>query len=163
MLKLTKKADYGIIALVHLAHHRGNPVSCREISDKFCIPFPLLSNVLKTLAHHGIVESIRGVKGGYRLAVDPHQLTLGTLLEALEGPIRLTECMDLPLGISSNCRIEPTCPIRAPVRKLHERFRSLLRGITFAEIARDVCDPNNGGHQIYEVAHLFGQPVHHQG
>ncbi|MBI2194642.1 MAG: Rrf2 family transcriptional regulator [Planctomycetes bacterium] len=163
MLKLTKRSDYGIIALVHLARNHGDSVSCRDIASRFCIPLPLLSNILKTLARHGVVESVRGSKGGYRLAMPPEDLTLAKLLEILEGPIRLTECMELPQGVGSDCKIEPLCPIRAPVRKIHERFRTWLQGVTFAELAGEVGEARNGGHQVYEVAPIHGQPIHHPG
>ena len=161
MLKLTKKSDYGIIALVHLTRRRGTSVSCREITERYHIPYPTLSNVMKTLAHYEIVESVRGVNGGYRLAVDPKELSLGSLLEVLEGPIKLTECMDLPDGTTSDCKIEKYCPVRAPLRKLHDRFQDWLKELTFAEIAEDSDEFIEEGKQFYEVAHLHGQPVHH--
>ena len=156
MLKITKKADYGIIALSHLAGCSESSVSCREIAKRSGIPLHLLSNILKTLSHHGIVESVRGANGGYRLAVKPEEVSLGRLLEILEGPIRLTECMELEAGSSSDCKLEASCPVRAPMKKLHDKFKEWLEEVTFADLTSDSDSPNEGGKQLYEIAGLYG-------
>ena len=91
MLALTKKTDYAIIALAHMAQ-RQEMASAREISERFHIPLQLLMNILKSLCHGEVVRSTRGVKGGYSLAMRPEQISLDTIIRAVEGPVRFVQC-----------------------------------------------------------------------
>ncbi len=163
MLNFTKKTEYGIIALTCLVKTQSRSVNSREISSEYGIPLPILSNIMKELAGHGIVESQRGAKGGYRLQGKPEALTLGRILEALEGKVRLTECMDLPSGEASDCRLEGSCPVRAPLKRLQEKVKGWLDDVSLAEIAGDSTEPIKKGPKLYEVAHIYGQPIHHSG
>src|SRR5678809_659996 len=97
MLKLTKKADYGLIALRHLACQAQNGSikvtgSAKEISDRYRIPLPLLSKVLQTLVRNGLLVSEQGATGGYKLARDPHEITALEVIRSIDGPIILTQC-----------------------------------------------------------------------
>src|SRR5690242_11870832 len=111
MLNLTKRVDYGLIALTHLAcvergaasegNGNGNAsarLSVRGMAEAYNMSQPLLANVMKDLARLGFVRSVRGTKGGYELAFPPEQLTVGRVAEALEGPLRLTECVQAQEG-----------------------------------------------------------------
>src|SRR4051794_23260368 len=93
MLNLTKRVDYGLIALTHLALHREKRLSAREVAQVYGLSQPLLANVFKELARLGFVRSVRGTKGGYELAQEPREIPVGRLVESLEGPVRLTECI----------------------------------------------------------------------
>src|SRR5579885_560121 len=85
MLKLTKKADYGLIALKHLAlRPNGSTVSAKDIADCYGIPLPLLSKILQRLARQGFLRSEHGTNGGYRLARDPHQITTLDVIRAID-------------------------------------------------------------------------------
>jgi len=137
MLALTKKTGYGLIAMTHLAKLRaGQVASAREVADRYNIPVSLLMNVLKELAAAGYVESLRGPHGGYRLAADPERITLADLIIALEGPIRLAECITDEHGVSNDrpCRLLDSCPIADPVHRVHRRLSDFLRTVTLAEI-----------------------------
>ena len=137
MLALTKKTGYGLIAMTHLARLRaGQVASAREVADRYNIPASLLMNVLKELAAAGYVESLRGPHGGYRLAADPERITLADLIIALEGPIRLAECITDEQGVSNDrpCRLLDSCPIAGPVHRVHRRLSDFLRTVTLAEI-----------------------------
>ena len=137
MLALTKKTGYGLIAMTHLARlQAGQVASAREVADRYNIPTSLLMNVLKELAAAGYIESLRGPHGGYRLAVDPGQVTLADLITALEGPIRLAECIADEQGVSDDqpCRLLDSCPIADPVHRVHRRLSDFLRTVTLAEI-----------------------------
>ena len=137
MLTLTKKVDYGLIALVHLATDDGHKASARQISEKFGVPLPILMNILKTLAHQGFVKSLRGAKGGYLLAFDPREISVGRLVRALEGPVRMVECVP-PLGANEDrCRVELRCPIKSAFWKLHSRLQRFLDEVTLADLASD--------------------------
>jgi len=137
MLAMTKKTGYGLIAMTRLAQLDGQEVaSAREISEQFGVPQSLLMNVLKELAAAGHVESVRGARGGYRLARDPHEITLADLIVAVEGPIRLAECVAGRDAVADRqpCRIVDRCPIADPVHRVHRRLSDFLKTVTLAEI-----------------------------
>ncbi len=95
MLKLTKKADYGLIALKHLAVQQTaqqESTSAKEIADSYHIPLPLLSKVLQRLVRHGFLQSEHGTNGGYRLARDSRTISALEVVRAMDGPIILTSC-----------------------------------------------------------------------
>lgn len=139
MLSLTKKTEYALIALCHLARTEESVVSARDIAAKYGVPLPLLMNVLKTLHQSGQVQSARGAHGGYRLAMPADQIKLVDLVEAIDGPVRLVRCVTpLPAG-EEGCELTRTCPIRRPVNRLHEQLRNFLAGVTIADLAFDSC------------------------
>ncbi len=140
MLRLTKKTDYGVIALTHLCTQRDRVVSAREISERFGIPLPLLSNIMKVLSRRGLVRSVRGTSGGYQLTEDPGRIRLTQVIEALEGPFRLTECMSRePCGDGKEdtcgCHLTPSCPISRPLIQVHRQVEHVLDGVTIASLA----------------------------
>ena len=92
MLKISRLTDYGLLATIYLARKRGEVVSAREIAEFYHLPVPTVTKVLKTLQQGGIVRSHRGVAGGYSFDGDAETLTLGQMLELLEGPWDLVEC-----------------------------------------------------------------------
>jgi Rrf2 family protein len=136
MLGLTKKTGYGLIAMTHLARHPRRLVSARQIAERFGVPASLLMNVLKELAAAGYVESVRGARGGYRLARRPDEVNLADLVADLEGPVRLAECVTDPTGDRAECTCQAMarCPISDPVHRVHRRLRDFLKKVTLAEI-----------------------------
>lgn len=132
MLKLTKKADYGLIALRHLASERRG-ASAKDIADSYTIPLPLLSKILQKLARNGLLISEQGTHGGYRLARDPHQITTLEVILSIDGPIILTHCFTE----HSECDQSGRCPVRQPLRKVHEGILRLLSGITISDLSQD--------------------------
>ncbi len=93
MLKLTKKADYGLIALKHLAVADGNgTASAKEIADAYGIPLPLLAKILQKLTKIGLLQSVAGTNGGYKLARPAKRITALEVIRAIDGPIILTAC-----------------------------------------------------------------------
>ena len=141
ILALTKKCDYALIALAHLVRAGDRSISAREIAGLYHLSQPLLMNVLKQLTRHGLVRSSRGVKGGYALSVDAEALTLDRLLDAVEGPLRLSRCVPREGSNGSACDLLATCPIRTPVQRVQGRLREFLSGITLREIASDWPEP----------------------
>ena len=136
MLALTKKTDYAIIALAYMAQ-RDEMASAREISERFHMPLPLLMNILKSLCHGEVVRSTRGAKGGYSLAMRPEQLSLDTIIRAVEGPVRFVQCAGDEVDGEDRCELEPNCPVTRPIRKIHAKLRDFLSGVTLAQIAFD--------------------------
>lgn len=132
MLKLTKKADYGLIALRHLAHNPAG-ASAKEIAAAYGIPTPLLSKVLQTLTRGGLLLAAHGTNGGYRLARLPEAITALEVVRAIDGPVILTSCFTQQGG----CYQSGKCSVREPLRKIHEGILDLLGNITIAGIAQD--------------------------
>lgn len=137
MLALTKRAGYGLIAATHLAKLPASRVaSARKIAERFGMPTALLMNVLKDMASAGIIESVRGSRGGYRLAKPPAQINLAGIITALDGPIRLAACITGETGSDAGdtCKLMATCPIVDPVHKVHRKIEDLLRRLTLSDI-----------------------------
>src|SRR4051794_21653674 len=135
MLKLTRKADYGLISLKHMAMKNGSS-SAREIADTYGIPLPLLSKVLQKLARTGFVQSEHGANGGYRLRRKPRDITTLEVIRSIDGPIFLTSCFT----DSSECGLSSKCNVREPLRKVHEEIQKLLEKLTIA----DMCEEDEG-------------------
>lgn len=137
MFKISRRLDYAILAVTHLASRSKEvPVSARSLADSTRIPPAILANILKDLTRAGVVRSARGVHGGYELAVNADDLSIGGLVRALEGEVRLVECVSLPgTGQSPTpCQIESNCRVKAPLRRVHERIQELLDGLTFDQL-----------------------------
>ncbi len=136
MLKLTKKADYGLIALRHLATHPTG-ASAKEIAAGYGIPSPLLAKVLQKLARGGLLVAAHGTNGGYRLARDAREINALEVIRTIDGPIILTSCFTQ----HGRCFQSGTCSVREPLRKIHEGILQLLENITIWEIAQDTGAP----------------------
>ena len=134
MLKLTKKADYGLIALKHLAVNSGEvSSSAKAIAECYGIPQPLLAKILQKLTKIGLLQSLPGTNGGYRLARPPQSITALEVIRAIDGPIILTACFTE----HGACEQSEKCTVRAPLRKVHEGILNLLNTITISDMSRD--------------------------
>ena len=132
MLKLTKKADYGLIALKHLAVAHGNgTASAKEIADAYGIPLPLLAKILQKLTKTGLLRSVAGTNGGYKLARPAKRITALEVIHAIDGPIILTSCFT----DHGHCDQSDRCTVREPLRKVHEAILHLLGSITISDMS----------------------------
>ncbi len=136
MLQLTKRTEYGLIALVHMADRDGAIVSVREISEQYPIPRRLLAEVLKDLCRANLVHSHRGAAGGYVLSRPADQITLGAVVVALEGAPALTSCETLGAVAHGECGIEHLCPIRSPLQRIREGVWHLMERTTLRSLIR---------------------------
>lgn len=133
MLKLTKKADYGLIALRHLAVNSGGvSSSAKAIAECYGIPLPLLAKILQKLKKLGMLRSLPGTNGGYRLARAATEITALEVIRAIDGPILLTSCFT-----DGECSQSEKCPVREPLRRVHEGILELLKTITISDMSRD--------------------------
>jgi Rrf2 family protein len=137
MLALTKKTEYALIALCHLARAQSDIVSARDISERHAVRLPLMMNVLKSLSQNGLLHSVRGANGGYRLAVPVDRVSLARVVEAIEGPVRLVRCVTHSDDGHSHCELVSTCPVRGPVVKIHHHLERFLESLTVADVAFD--------------------------
>jgi Rrf2 family protein len=135
MLQLTKKTEYGLIALTHLAQRGGSVSSVREICERYPVPRRLLAEVLKDLCHAQLVESHRGSCGGYSLARGPETISVGDVVAALEGHPSLTSCASLGADTAQSCEVEHVCPIRSPIETLRHELWRLLTRTTLRDLA----------------------------
>ena len=138
MLTLTRRTHYALVALTHLAHCLDRVSSAREIAELYRVPLPILMNILKTLAQHGMVTSVRGARGGYKLATDAREISLHMVVKALEGPVHLFQCSqsDEP-GAGTICKRQSSCPVTATARKVSSRLQEFLDEVTVAELAEE--------------------------
>ena len=141
MLKLTKKADYGLIALKHLTVVRPRSASAKEIADRYGVPVPVLSKVLQKLARSGFLASEHGTNGGYRLAGNPLAITVLDVIRAIDGPIFLTSCFT---ESGPDCEHQDRCNVRDPLRRVHDSILAVLENMSMAELAADPHGYVNG-------------------
>jgi len=131
MIRIRWETDYGLILLGYLSQDPGIRVrTAREAADWAGLPLPIVSKVLKTLAREGILVSHRGVRGGYTLAHPADQITLFEVIQALEGPIGITECTSHP----GACDKETGCPVRINWVRINQAFRESLDKILLSEM-----------------------------
>src|SRR5687767_1258375 len=134
MLRLSKKADYALIAMKHLALRgdRGSS-SAREIAGLYGIPIELMAKVLQRLVQRRLLVSQQGTRGGYQLARVPALITVADVIQAIEGPVTVTAC-STDEGV---CEQFAKCNVRDPLWKVRERILSALGECTIAELAAD--------------------------
>jgi Rrf2 family protein len=138
MLKISKKADYALMALQHMAAVQfgdvtpGRVVNTKEIAEEYNIPLELLAKVLQTLARHALIESHNGPKGGYALARRAHQITIAQILESIEGPLGITDCSHEKDG--EFCMQRENCQIRTPLLKVQDSIAQLLNNMTLQDM-----------------------------
>jgi Rrf2 family protein len=143
MLAMTKKTGYGLVALTYLASlSKDKLASAREIAENFEMPQALVMNILKELSAAGVVESVRGARGGYRLVRGPEEINFVSLMEILEGPMKLAECIreSDPSGGGNHprtCKIMHKCPIADPVHRIHRKIHDYLAQMTLADILHE--------------------------
>ena len=138
MLRLSKKADYALIAMKHLAL-RGDrrSSSAREIAGLYDIPIELMAKVLQRLVRRGLLVSQQGTRGGYHLSRPPLQISVADVIQAIEGPVTVTACST----DEGQCDQFSKCNVRDPLYRVRERILSALGECTIAELAADVPPP----------------------
>ena len=138
MLKISRLTDYGLLAAVNLARKHGEVVSAREIAAFYHLPLPMITKVLKTLHQGQIIGSHRGVGGGYSFGGDAEAVTLGQLLEVLEGPWDLVECESLDQLGQAVCSIRIACPSRTFMFGINVAIKNAFDQVTLGDLARGV-------------------------
>ena len=137
MLRLTKKADYGLMALKFLAEHAEQvSVSARDIAEAYHIPPQLLAKVLQRLAKVGILRSHAGMSGGYSLLKNPREISAFEVIRAIDGPLFITSC-----GTSQHsCDLTDSCTIKEPLARVNDSISGLLQNISIADLAEPAAD-----------------------
>ena len=133
MVRLSKKVEYGLIAIGHIAARSGGDVvTAKEIAAEYKIPYELLAKVLQRLTKAGLILSHQGVHGGYTLAKHPEEVPISVIIHAIEGttPV-IVQCMaDGP----ESCGVFTTCTIKSPLTKVQENIERAFSSMTLSEI-----------------------------
>jgi len=134
VLRFTKRADYGLMAVHYIAAHGDDgAVSAKRIAEEFHIPQERLAKILQRLAKKRLITSHNGPKGGYVLTRPPQEMTVGQVVRALEGPVRIVSCM----VEDDDCPQFSRCNLRGPVQKIQAGISSVLDTMTLAELTAD--------------------------
>ncbi len=134
MMKLSKKADYGLIALKHLAmHDGGNSYSAADISESYSYLAPLMAKVLQKLAKGGLVAARHGSSGGYTLARDAAQISALDVIRAIDGPLFITSCVTS----HGKCDLTTTCSVREPLRRVNDSILEVLEKVTISQMSEE--------------------------
>ena len=136
MISISKKTDYALLALTHLAlSDEGQPIPARDIAGEYEIPAELLAKILQKLARSGLLKSSPGPTGGYTLARPAETITIGAVLEAVEGTPALAHCMR---GHHSDCEQVTRCTIRRPLERINARVLTMLDDVPLSDFVRDL-------------------------
>ena len=133
MLRLSKKADYALIAMKHLAQHRTRApsTSAREIAEQYDIPIELMAKVLQRLVRTGLLVSTQGTRGGYTLGRPSASISVADVIQAIDGPFTVTACSTE----NNDCEQYSKCSVRDPLWQIRERIVAALGTVTLAEMA----------------------------
>jgi Rrf2 family protein len=131
MLKLTKKADYGLMAMKHLAEHADRGAcSAKDVAEAYGIPPEALAKILQKLAKAGLLNSQHGMNGGYTLAREAGLISAFEVIRAIDGPLFITSC----ISVRGECGQSDRCTIREPLRRVNQSIEEVLKRITISEM-----------------------------
>ena len=131
MLKLSKKADYGLMAMKHLAEHaHEGSCSAKDVAEAYAIPPEILAKILQRLARAGLLHAQHGIKGGYTLARSAHEISAFEVIRVIDGPLFITSC----ITVRGECDQTQRCTIREPLRKVNQSIEEVLKKIRIADM-----------------------------
>ncbi|MFO7324697.1 MAG: SUF system Fe-S cluster assembly regulator [Pseudomonadota bacterium] len=140
MLRISKLTDYATVILAMLAREDGERRAAADIARQCQLALPTVSKLLKQLHRAGLVDSTRGFRGGYRLARPARQISAAAILDALEGPLAITECAT---GAHSRCDLQASCAVGGSWQRINQAIRQSLEEITLAELAGLESNPRH--------------------
>jgi len=151
MIRITRQTDYGIVLMtLFLDDEDARVMSARDMAEETKLPLPTVSKILKALTRGGVLASTRGVKGGYSLARDSSAITITDIIEALEGPISITDCAN---GADTReCLIAGSCPCEDNWKRINNAVRGALAGVLLSEMTGGCMTPLSGMPNAAEIA-----------
>lgn len=132
MLRISKLTDYGTVVLAYMAGESGTVCSAADVAEATGIAVPTVSKLLKSLARAELLTSTRGANGGYQLARDPHKISAASVIDALEGPVSITECS----AADSHCDYESVCSVGGSWQRINVAIRRALEDISLVDLLR---------------------------
>ena len=148
MLRISKLTDYGTVVLGYLANHAGNVCSAAEVAAATGIAAPTVSKLLKSLTRAGVVTSTRGAAGGYELARSAADISAADVIDALEGPVSITECS----AADSHCDLEDVCNVGGTWQRINVAIRRALDDVSLVDLT-------HASSQLPRF-HFAGLPIH---
>jgi len=141
VIRLSRMTDYGVVVMSQMSQH-DSTMTAPELAQATGLPVPTVSKLLKQLAKSGLVESHRGVHGGYSMTRDIDDINAMEVIEALDGPVALTDCVD---GAEDLCNVQSLCPMRGGWDKVNKAVRKALTEVSLAELCppRVFLDPQD--------------------
>lgn len=137
MLRISKLTDYGTVLLTCMARQPAQRFSAQELAEHTQVAAPTVAKLLKALVRAGLLASQRGSHGGYTLARTPDRISAVDIIDAIEGPVALTECATE----HSNCSIEADCAVGHNWQRINAGIRRALEGVTLADFTRPMTVP----------------------
>lgn len=133
MIILSKLADYGVILGVHMAQQAASaaPTTAGSLAEATQLPVSTVAKVLKSLARAGLVTSVRGAAGGYRLARPPALITIADMVGAIDGPVGITQCT----GDEDHCTRQSFCLTRPHWNRINSAVSAALSSVSLADMA----------------------------
>jgi FeS assembly SUF system regulator len=132
VLRISKLTDYGTVVLAHLASSDGDVCSAAEVAEATGIAMPTVRKLLKSLARAGLATSTRGASGGYQLARAAHEISAASVIDALEGPVSITECS----ASDSHCDYEDVCNVGNAWQNINVAIRRALEDVNLLDLTR---------------------------
>jgi FeS assembly SUF system regulator len=132
MFRVSRLTDYATVVMTCIAAHPGDVLSTAQIAEEAHLELPTVSKLLKSLGHAGLVDSFRGVNGGYRLARPASDISMADIVEAMEGPLGMTECS----MSDGQCEREKQCGVRGSWQRINSVLDNALRSMSLADMSR---------------------------
>ena len=137
MLRLTKKADYGLMAMKHLADHvHEGSCSAKDVAEAHGLPQEALAKILQRLVRAGLLHSLQGTKGGYTLARDPRLISAYEVIRAIDGPLFITSCVT----VRGECDQTDRCTVRQPLRQVSRGIEEVLKRIMLTDLSEETLE-----------------------
>ena len=135
-MKLSTRGKYGLYAMYYLASHAGEGPQTLQSISTVGVPRQYLEQILGSLRRAGLVSTVRGAQGGYQMARSPQDTTLRDIIDAVEGPIELSECA----GVESSCHRSGTCPVRWVWQRVTDSINAELEKIHLSDMLAQSCE-----------------------
>jgi FeS assembly SUF system regulator len=151
MIKLSRLTDYAVTLLTQMISEGKEVWSASDLAEKTALSVPTTSKILKQLTKSGIISAQRGATGGYHLNRKASSISIAAVVEAMDGPIALTDCAE---GGDHSCRVEQTCPMSGNWDKINRAVRRALEEVSLADMAvpqhKRVTTPDMQPHAVHE-------------
>ncbi len=151
-MNLSTKGRYGVRAMFDLTLHQGDgPIPLRNIADRQGVSEKYLEQLIGALRKEGLVNSVRGAHGGYLLAKEPSEITIGDIIRALEGPVALADCVGTDL---EDCEYEDDCVIKLIWQQIKDKIDGVLDSITLEDLQQEAVNAQQKGKQPGYMYHI---------
>ncbi len=132
MFRLNRLTDYGVVVLSQMSRNPNDLRTAPQISQETGVPLPTVAKLLNALAHEHLIESHRGATGGYTLSRPAEEISVAEVIQALEGPIALTACVE---SSEDECSVAAVCPMRGNWDRVNKAIYGALSEVTLADMA----------------------------